>query len=133
MKKKCSMTHLVAAIMLIAVVAVLSGCRESERVSYNIARDADEFKVYRQITVFNGITNGIKYQIEGLISVNIGDGRLDVMAKVNDNEYHKDIFLLGDNDSANIVQIENTTTDPYRYVVILNPEMLLPYNIEIAG
>lgn len=132
MKKKGVTRRLVAAILMLVVVAALLGCRESERVSYNIARDADEFKVYRQITVFNGITNEIKYQVEGLISVTIGDGRLDVMAKVSDTEYHKDIFLLGDNDSANIVQTKNTTTDPYRYAVILNPKMLVPYNVEIT-
>lgn len=121
------------AALLILLVACLCGCNEAERVNYNIARNADEFKVYREVTVINGITNEIKYTIEGYISVNISDGRLDVTSKVGNDEYHKDIFLMGDNDSANIVQTVNTHTDPYHYAVVLNPKMLVPFTLEEPG
>ena len=37
----------------IMVVSMLTGCRESRRVSYNLSLEADNFNDVRQITVIN--------------------------------------------------------------------------------
>lgn len=112
----------------------LTACGEAGRVSQNIARDADDFKVTREVTVINGITDEILYQISGRISVTVStDGqRLDVIAKTGASTYKKDIFVLGDNTSANIVQIEDSDVDPYNYTVRYNPRMWHLFNVEIA-
>ena len=44
----------VTAIVLVVVMAVtLVGCREADRVSYNLSKQADNFNVTRRLTVFN--------------------------------------------------------------------------------
>lgn len=122
------------AIVSCALAMALCGCAEADRVSQNIARDADDFKVTREVTVINGITDEILYQITGRISVTVSSegGRLDVIAKTGEETYKKDIFVLGDNTSANIVQIEDSSVDPYNYTARYNPRMWHMFNVEIA-
>lgn len=45
-------------VMAVILIMGLSGCREADRVSYNISLEADNFNTIRQITVINCIQGG---------------------------------------------------------------------------
>ena len=53
MKKK-----IMAALLCGAMMCSLSACRESERVAYNISKEADNFNVTRRLEVINDLRCG---------------------------------------------------------------------------
>ena len=54
---------LLVATMIILAIASLTGCgRESERVSYNIAQEADNFNVLRRVVVINTRTDKAEFE-----------------------------------------------------------------------
>jgi outer membrane lipoprotein-sorting protein len=57
----------IASILLVLVI--LAGCSESERVSYNLSKEADNFNVVRQLTVIDCITGDNLFQMTGKISI----------------------------------------------------------------
>lgn len=55
---------------LTMVSALTVGCdQQSDRVSYNISKQADNFNVIRQITVINCIQGDVMFQMTGKMSI----------------------------------------------------------------
>ncbi len=79
-----------AALMTIGL-ATLSGCSsESDKVSYNISKEADNFNVRRRVAVINTRTDKIEFKVEGLISVDTSNSKkLVVIAEVSKGKYRK--------------------------------------------
>ena len=68
----------VIATLMMAVV--MTGCTESEQVSYNIGKEADNFNVTRKLTVINARTDTILLEMEGTFSLsNNSDNELEVI------------------------------------------------------
>lgn len=60
------MKKVVAVVIATLMMAVLmTGCTESEQVSYNIGKEADNFNVTRKLTVINARTDTILLEMEG--------------------------------------------------------------------
>lgn len=55
----------VVAALAVAASVALAGCTESDRVSYNIKQDADNFNVARRLTVFNMRSDKVLMQMTG--------------------------------------------------------------------
>ena len=72
----------IAIMVFLAVVMVitLSGCREADKVSYNISLEADNFNTIRQITVINCIKGDVLFQMTGKMSITADtqDNQLEV-------------------------------------------------------
>lgn len=67
-------------IFLILMVLILGGCRESDRVSRNISKNADNFNVVRRLTVFNMRTDKCILCMTGKMSIqNEGNNELAVI------------------------------------------------------
>ena len=47
------MKKAISVISAIMLCISLTGCREADRVSHNVSKEADNFNVIRRITVFN--------------------------------------------------------------------------------
>lgn len=73
------MKKVVAVVIATLMVAVLmTGCTESEQVSYNIGKEADNFNVTRKLTVINARTDTILLEMEGTFSLsNNSDNELE--------------------------------------------------------
>ena len=57
---------------LTMVSALTVGCdQQSDRVSYNISKQADNFNVIRQITVINCIQGDVMFQMTGKMSLRV--------------------------------------------------------------
>ena len=75
------MKKVVAVVIATLMMAVLMiGCTESEQVSYNIGKEADNFNVTRKLTVINARTDTIPLEMEGTFSLS--------------NNYHYEINFL---------------------------------------
>ena len=62
-------------------VFLLGGCRESDKVSYNVSQEADNFNVVRRVAVINARTDKIEFEVVGRISINAGSDQLEIMVE----------------------------------------------------
>jgi hypothetical protein len=126
---KTSKKLLLAAALAVGAVSLTGCATQADTVSYNLSKEADSFKVTRQIVVYNGITNEWVAEITGLCSLGNGEEGSDqttVTCKIGPDQYVKQIYRLGDNVSIISTQVEPIDADPYRYKVILKPEQVIP-------
>ena len=119
-----SLAILVATIVLIAIS--LSGCRESDKVSYNIAQEADNFNVMRRVVVINTRTDKAEFECIGRIAVEVGDRRLDVIVETDKEKYQKHIINLTGNNMYIIEDLGGADVNKYKYEINYLPEMILP-------
>mgnify|MGYP001663222340 FL=1 len=126
MKKK------VVAVIVAAMLATgMAGCTTADTVNYNLSKEANEFNVYRKITVTNARTDTIMLQAEGYMSLsNNSDNELVVTIRTGEDEYYKDYIYLNDWTCYVMEQTEPKGTDKYHYELVFYPERLVP-EIEI--
>ena len=126
MKKKLSI------VLMVVIMAVgLTGCRTSDVVNHNLSKEADEFNLYRRITVTNARTDTIMLQAEGYMALNNNSSNeLVVTIKTGDNTYYKDYIYLNDWTCYVMEQTEPSGTDKYHYELTFYPERVVP-NIEV--
>nr|DAT53790.1 MAG TPA: outer membrane protein assembly factor [Bacteriophage sp.] len=126
------MKKIILITMLVLVGVVLGGCvRTSTTVNHNLSKDADEFNLYRKITVTNARTDTIMLQAEGYMSLsNNSANELVVTIKTGENTYYKDYIYLNDWTCYVMEQTEPTGTDKYHYQLVFYPERIVP-DVEI--
>lgn len=117
---------------LMMVMVLLVGCSDKEIVNNNLNKEAEQFKVIRRITFFNGITDKYLLVVEGNCTVdgedwagNVGNV-LSVICKTGDDEYKKHYLGLSDNVSFFSEQIDAKNVSKYHYKVIFKPKSIIP-------
>ena len=60
---------IILVVTLTLMVLLIAGCREADKVSYNLSKEADSFNNVRQITVMNCIKGDILFQMTGKMSI----------------------------------------------------------------
>jgi hypothetical protein len=111
--------------------AALTGCTSSaDTVSYNISRDAQEFRVFRKIIFINSITDTYIAEFEGFCSIEDQVNQVEVTCRVGENEYFKHFQGLSDNVTYTALQLEPGEVDRYHSKIILRPQTVAP-NVEI--
>lgn len=118
------MKKVVAVVIATLMAAVLmTGCTESEQVSYNIGKEADNFNVTRKLTVINARTDTILLEIEGTFSLsNNSDNELEVICEVGDGKYQKHFVYLNDDTMYVVEDISGANVDKYHYEINFLPE-----------
>ena len=104
--------------------------QEAATASYNVSMAAHNFEVNRRAVFYNGITGEYILTIQGLLSVDEKDGRLEVVVKTGPKEYKKHYLGLSDNVTYFVEQIDSVQADPYHYRVVFRPATIVP-DIEI--
>lgn len=123
------MKKIIIALGATAIAAGLVACSSpADTVSRNLSKDADDFKITRQIVFHNDITDSYLFEITGLCSLGNHDdtGEQTVTCKIGPDTYVKEIFKMGDNVSVTAIQVEPTTSDPYHYEVFFRPSTIIP-------
>lgn len=123
------------AIVLMATAAMLmfSGCeRESERVSYNLSLEADNFNVVRQLTMINCINGDILFQMTGKMSIiaDTLDKQLEIIVEDENGKYQKHFIGLSDNVSYVVEQKNYKDVSKYQYTLNYNPKMWIPIDLK---
>lgn len=134
MKKKL-MKMLAVGMGLTMLCVTMTGCideRQSDRVSYNISMQADNFNVIRQITVINCIQGDVLFQMTGKMSLNVDatESQLEITVEDENGSYKKHFIGLSDNVTYTVEDVTDNYVDNYHYALNFNPKMWLPYSIE---
>ena len=91
MKRKIMAALTMAAVMF--TLCMLTGCtlmNESDRVTHNISKEADNFNVTRRIEVINARTDKPLFELVGNFSLrNNTSNELEIIVEVEPNVYKK--------------------------------------------
>lgn len=116
------------ALILVAALAALAGCKDADVASRNISTAADNFEVNRRVVFYNGITGEYILQIEGLCSLGNNDtaGRMSVTCKTGPGAYVKHFLGLSHNVTFFAEQIGAIGASTAHYRVVFKPSVILP-------
>ena len=121
------MKKAIALAMMMGIL--LCGCREADRVSYNISLEADNFNTIRQITVINCIKGDVLFQMTGKMSIvaDTTDNQLEVTVEDEYGRYKKHFIGLSDNVTYVVEDVTDTNSiEKYKYTLNFNPNMWIP-------
>lgn len=118
--------------LLVAVMAVAGCSSDADVASYNLSKDADQFRILRRVVFYNGITNEYMLTIEGYCS--LGNDRteyeISITCQVSPGQFKKHFLGLSDNVTYIIEQIDGAGVSTSHYRVIFKPTTILP-DIEV--
>lgn len=108
-------------------VTTTNGESDADKVSENIAIEAEAFQVQRSITATSGITGEVLFVAEGRCSFEFPDrNRVDAICKYGPEEYRKHVFILGDQDQVIIAQEKDIDVSEYHTKIIIKPQNAVP-------
>lgn len=127
---KKTILSILTIILLTACLFILSGCREVDRVSYNIGQEADNFNVSRRIVVINARTDKPIFEMIGNFSLqNNLDNELEIICEVEKGKFQKHFVYLNEWTMYVVEDLEGTNVEKYHYEVNYLPEMILPFTV----
>ena len=106
--------------IFLCICFCLTGCSledEADVASYNISKEADNFNVYRKVTVINNQSDAIMLEFEGWCSITKDntDNQLEITYRVGKDECYKDFVGLNDHTTYVITHIDGSDVDKYHY------------------
>lgn len=111
-----------AILALVLAASTYAGCEKSDRVNWNIRREANNFNVYRRVVAVNTRLNETLFAVEGYISIDVDtDGDLNVTIQTGDDEYKLFYAHLGNDVTYTVIQIEPSDVTPYAYNIAFFP------------
>lgn len=127
------MKKLFKCALIVSVFALLAGCStDAETVTYNIKKDAEQFKVIRRVVFMNNITGEYLFEAEGNCSVETNNtaNRLELTCKTGEEKYKVHYFGLSDNTSYIVEQMEWQEANKYKYKIVFKPESIIPIEFD---
>ncbi|MEK6827482.1 MAG: hypothetical protein AABX99_03295 [Nanoarchaeota archaeon] len=110
-----------------ALTLSLTGCDDASVVRQNLEREEQNFKVYRRVIFYNGITNDYILTMEGNLAIIVdGDGDLVVTVKTQEGEYLKHYLGLSDNVTYFSEALRSNDVSDKSYKVIFKPSVIVP-------
>ena len=119
-------------IMALLVTMMLTGCRESYRVSHNVSLEADNFNVMRRLAVINTVSGEPVFEMVGRFSIeaDTDDNQLEVVVEVDEGTYKKHIIGLNQATTMYVVEdINGADVSKYKYEINYLPEAIQPFDI----
>lgn len=132
-KAKKAIIVALMSLLTICVCLGLTGCREADRASYNVSKQADNFNIVRQVTVIDCFTGDVMFQMTGKMSVyaDVDHNQLEVIVE-DGGTYTKHIVGLSDNVTYVVedLNLGANAVSKYHYTINFNPKMWVPVNAE---
>ena len=123
----------VVLLFIIFLLVILSGCRQSEKVSYNIRKEADAFNVVRRLTVFNTRTDKILMQMTGTFAIRMdSDGDLNVVCELPDGVYENHFVHINEWTTYVVEDLSGAEVSKYSYELNFLPVMVPNVKIDIT-
>lgn len=118
-------TFTIVLILVLSIVLVACSS-QSEKVTYNLRREAEEFNIRRRITVMNTRTDTALMQITGLLSIDVdNDGDLNITIEKAPGEYVLNYAHLSQDTTYIVEQIETKEVSKYQYEIVFYPKNLV--------
>lgn len=125
--------RMLCVMMICLSMSVFVGCNESDRVSQNLSKEADNFNIVREITVINCLQGDVLFQMSGKMSIkaDVSDNQLEVIVE-DEGVYVKHFIGLSDNVTYVIedLNLGKNEVSKYKYTLNYNPKMWLPFEVE---
>lgn len=121
-----------AFLALIAAALLLTGCSswttpEAEDVNKNLTQDADNFKIFRVVSLINTRTDKELVRVEGRCSVEVNDSlSATVLCKTDDGKYVRHGMTRATDTVMVWEQLEASDTSASHYQFTLRPGALIP-------
>lgn len=122
----------IISLILVLVIGtiVLTGCTESNRVSNNIRKQADNFNVTRRISVINARSDKPVFELIGNFSLqNNANNELEIIVEVENGKYKKHFIYLNEWTMYVVEDVSGAYVDKYHYEINYLPEMIVPLTI----
>lgn len=122
----------IISLILVLVIGtiVLTGCTESNRVSNNIRKQADNFNVTRRISVINARSDKPIFELIGNFSLqNNVNNELEIIVEVENGKYKKHFIYLNEWTMYVVEDVSGAYVDKYHYEINYLPEMIVPITI----
>lgn len=118
------MKKFVALLMVMVLgMCMLTGCTESDQVSYNISKEANNFNATRKLTVINARTDTVLFEMIGTFSLsNNSTNELEIICEVDDGIYQKHFVYLNEYTLYVVEDISGAEVDKYHYEINFLPE-----------
>lgn len=123
---------IITAIVVVMIVGMLTGCRQAERVNYNVSKEADNFNVVRRLAVINTVNGEPVFEMIGRFSVEADteDNQLEVVVETQKHKYKKHIIGLNDATTMYVVEdINGADVNKYKYEINYLPKTIQPFDI----
>ena len=122
MKTKKIANAIFLLITAVLIILMLTGCEKSDRVNFNIRREANNFNVYRRVVAINTRLNETLFAVEGYISINVdSDGDLNVTIQTGEEDFKLFYAHLGNDVTYTVIQTEPVDVTPYAYNISFFP------------
>lgn len=122
------------AIICLSLIAVmlLGGCRQSEKVNYNVSKEADSFNVVRRVAVINTVSGKPLFEAIGRISIDTETkNKLVLIVEVGKDKYKKHIIGLNTATTMYVVEdINGSGVSKYTYTMNYNPKHFQVFNFK---
>ena len=125
--------RITAILLALTATLTVAGCqRESDKVSYNLSLDADNFNDVRQVTVINCLQGDVLFQMTGKMSIEADteDNQLEIIVEDEKGEYKKHFIGLSDNVTYVVEDITSGDVSKYKYTFNFNPDMWIPVQVD---
>ena len=117
----------VLILALVLCVGLFAGCRQSERVSYNLSQQADNFNVTRRLAVINARSDEPVFELIGNFSISTNiNNELEITVESEKGVFKKHFVYLNEWTIYVVEDVSGAYVDPYHYEVNFLPEMINP-------
>lgn len=127
------MKRKISILVVIMVVAILmTGCREAQRISYNVSQEADNFNVIRRLAVINTVNGEPVFEMIGRFAIEVDDeeNQLEVVVEIEEGKYKKHIVGLNQATTMYVVEdINGANVNKYKYEINYLPKAIQPFDI----
>ena len=111
-------------------LCILAGCYQSDIVSRNISKEADNFNVTRRLAVINARTDKPVFELIGNFSLsNNATNELEVTVEAERGVYKKHYVYLNEWTIYVVEDVSGAYVSPYHYEVNFLPQMINPVTI----
>lgn len=122
-------------LLIIPILLLTTGCAfddDADVASYNVSKEADNFRVKRRITFINLRSDEYLFSLIGNCSIKTdsADEQLEVICKVGDDKYQKHFLRLSEETTYVVEQLDYSEVSKYDYEIIFKPESIIPYEVK---
>lgn len=136
-RNEFSFIKIIALLVIIAIFVICifgtTGCtqRDADVASYNVSKEADQFRVKRRITFINLRSNEYLFSLIGNCSIEDNtSNELEVICKIGDDKYQKHYLYKSDETTYIVEQLDYSEVSKYDYEIVFKPESIVPYKVE---
>ena len=129
------MKKVISILVLVTMIAICAaGCSQADRVTHNLQVAADNFNVYRRVSVLNMRTDTPVLTCTGLLSIsNDTTNELVLTIKTGPDTYKIDYIYLNEYTMYTVEDITGSQVSPYQYEINFLPQMIPPISIVSEG